>query len=96
MSVDEVLELPRRESARRRRDLVTRALAAVDVQNFSRDERCGIKKQNRVGDVAHLAHASERMEGAQRFMGFRRVHRRLDDPRRDGIHARRQRRWRAR
>jgi hypothetical protein len=69
------------------RVLVTGALATVDVQNFSRDERRGIKEQNRMGDIAHLSRAPERMKGTQRFMSFWCVHWRLDDPRRDGIDA---------
>jgi hypothetical protein len=52
------------------------------MRNFFRDERQRIKKQKCGGDIAHLAHASDRMEGAERFMGFRGVPGRLDDSRR--------------
>src|ERR1700678_3166351 len=41
--------------------LATGALAAVDVQDLSRDERCRIKIEDSVVDIAHLADTAERM-----------------------------------
>jgi hypothetical protein len=52
--------------------------AAVDAQDFTCNERCGIKEHHRVGDIAHLAHATRRMQCAQLYVSLRRVHRRLD------------------
>jgi hypothetical protein len=39
------------------------------MQDFSRDERCRIKVQDSVGDIAGLAHAAQRMECARAFRG---------------------------
>src|SRR5258708_24848273 len=62
-------------------------LAAIDVQDFPRNEGCRIQEQNSVGDIAGLAHAAQRMERIEHFVIFRRVHWSLDDPRRNGIPA---------
>lgn len=45
------------------------------VRGLCANERCAVAEEESVGDFAHLAHASERIEGAQRSMGSRRVHR---------------------
>ena len=60
-------------------------LAAVDVQDLAGDERRRLQEEDAVDDVADLAHAPERVEPGERVVGLRRVLRRLDDARRDGV-----------
>jgi hypothetical protein len=61
-------------------------LATVDVQDLSRDVRSRLQEQDAVDDVADLANASERGKPVTELLvAVRRVHRRLDDARRDGV-----------
>jgi hypothetical protein len=65
---------------------VTGALAAVDVQDLPGDERGCLKEQNAADDVADLADMPERRKTvAESGVAFRRMRRRLDDARRDGV-----------
>lgn len=63
------------------------ALPAIDVQDFSSNERRRIEKEDGVGDIACFTQASDGVESSQRFVNFRRVHRRLNVSWRDGVHA---------
>ena len=66
--------------------LVTGDLSAVYVQDLSGDVRRGLQEQDAVHDVADLAHPPERGKPVtEAFVAFRRVHRGLDDARRDGV-----------
>ena len=50
--------------------LVTGGLTAVDVQDFAGDEVGVVQIHNRLSDVADFAHVADRVQIAQRFMGF--------------------------
>ena len=61
-------------------------LAAVDVQDLPGDVRRCLQEQDAVDDVADLADAAERRKlVTESVIAFRRVHRRLDDARRDRV-----------
>ena len=61
-------------------------LAAVDVQELAGDVRRVLQEQDAVNHVADLPHAPERGKlAAEPLVAFRRVHRGLDDARRDGV-----------
>ena len=61
-------------------------LAAVDVQDLPGNVRRCFQEQDSVDDVADLADASKRKKPATEFLvAVRRVHRRLDDARRDSV-----------
>jgi hypothetical protein len=62
-------------------------MTAVDVENLARHEGRGLEVENRVDDVLHFAHASEHWPLGHRVEAGLRVHRRLDDARRDGVDA---------
>ena len=65
---------------------VTGGLAAVDVQDLAGDVRRCLQEQDAVDDVADLADAPERGKPVtESVIAVRRVHRRLDDARRDGV-----------
>lgn len=65
--------------------LMTGALTAVDVQNLARDEGRALQVQYGVNDVPRLSHPADRMQLRQELVRFRRMHRRLDDTRRDSV-----------
>jgi hypothetical protein len=61
-------------------------LAAVDVQDLAGNERRRLEDDDGVDDVADLARVPYRGEPrAEPGVVFRRMHRRLDDARRDGV-----------
>jgi len=64
------------------------ALAAVDVKDLAGHEARRLKLEDRVDDVGDLAHVPDWMKGLESLMCLDGMHRRLDDPERDGIHAR--------
>ena len=66
---------------------MTGDLAAVDVQDLAGDERRRLQEEDAVDDVADLADVPNRGElGAEPGVALRRMHRRLDDAGRDGVH----------
>jgi hypothetical protein len=65
---------------------VARALAAVDVKDFARHKAGRFQIEDRVDDVGNLAHMANRVQRAQLRMHFDRVHRRVDDARRNSVH----------
>src|ERR1700733_7087497 len=61
-------------------------LPAVDVQDLAGDERRRLQEEDAVDDVADLAHMPDWGElRAEPDVALRRMHRRLDDARRDGV-----------
>ena len=58
------------------------ALATVDMQDLASDEICPVEVEDRLHDVVDFAHVADRVQAAQRLMGFLGVHRRFDDARR--------------
>src|SRR3954452_21553515 len=54
-------------------------LAAVDAQDLAGHERRMLEIEDRLGDIAGLAHAADRVELGERLVGRLGVHRRLDD-----------------
>jgi hypothetical protein len=65
---------------------VTGALTTIDVQDFAGDEVGVVQIHNRLSDVVDFAHVADRVQIAQRFMGFFAVHRGLDDARGNRVH----------
>ena len=62
-------------------------LAAVDMKDLAGNERRRLQEKDAVDDVADLAHVPYRRElGAETGIALRRMHRRLDDAWRDGVH----------
>jgi hypothetical protein len=82
-----VIDAQERRTAAPGSGLVTSALAAVDVEDLARHEGRRIQIQNSVHDIAHLAHVTDRVQCPERLVGFRSVHRRLDDAQRDCVRA---------
>src|SRR5437763_15620712 len=62
-------------------------LAAVDAQDLARHERRMLEIEDRLGDIAGLAHAADRVELGERLVGRLWVHRCLDDAGGDGVGA---------
>ncbi len=60
-------------------------LAAVDVQDLAGDEAGRLEVDDGVHDVARLAHPADRVQAGERLVVLDRVHRGLDDTRRDGV-----------
>ena len=65
---------------------MARALSAIDVKDFARHETGRFQVENRLHDVTDFAHAFDWMKPGEKFVGFRRVHRRLDGTWGDGIY----------
>src|SRR5471030_243098 len=59
--------------------------AAVDVENLAGNEGGRFEIENRIDDVLYCAHASQGMNLGEKVVRVRRVHRRLDGARRDGV-----------
>src|SRR6266478_2369634 len=55
------------------------ALAAIDMQNFARDERCRFQVEDRADNVGDLAHMSDGVKEPERLIGFRGMHGSLAD-----------------
>jgi hypothetical protein len=53
---------------------MTSALAAVDVEYFARYEAGGLKIENRLDDVGHLAHMPDGVQRPEGCVGLDRVH----------------------
>src|ERR1700734_4455223 len=65
---------------------VTGDLAALDVQDLASDVGQGLQEQDAVDDVDGVAGPPERAKPVTEVVAtFRRVHRGLDDARRDGV-----------
>jgi hypothetical protein len=56
------------------------------MDELASDEFGSLKIENRVDNLANLAHATERMQAGKGFMAFWGVHRRFNDARSDRIH----------
>ena len=65
---------------------MTCALAPIDVKDFASHERCRLEVKDRANDVGDFAHIADGVQGIELRMRVDGVHRRFDDPRRDGVH----------
>jgi len=89
MVPDEATGEPKFISSFLRKTSMPVALASPDV-NIAieiQGERRAFKIKDGVGDVRNFAHPADGVKGSQEAMTFLRVHRRLDDPGRDRVHA---------
>lgn len=64
---------------------MTSALPAVDVKDFSGDERGAVQIQNSADDVVDFAHVADRVQATQCGVGICAMHWRLYNAGRDGI-----------
>ena len=62
---------------------MARALAAINVNGLARHEAGRFKIEDRADDVEDLAHAAKRVQLSELRMRLDRMHRRLDNARRD-------------
>src|SRR5690242_21884621 len=67
--------------------LVAGALSTIDMQDLAGYEGCTFEVHDRVDDIAHLAHPSDRMLFGEVFMRLWCVHRRLDRAGRNRVDA---------
>lgn len=61
------------------------ALATVYMQDLAGDETCALRVQDRLHDIVNPAHMTDRVQLAQRLVGFSSMHRRSDDAWRDRV-----------
>ena len=66
--------------------LMTCALAPIDVKDFASHEGCRLEVKDRANDVGDFAHMADGVQGIELRVRVDGVHRRFDDPRRDGVH----------
>ena len=66
---------------------MARTLAAIDVNGLAGHEARGFQIEDRAYDLRDLAHPAKRVQLGELRMRFDRMHRRLDDARRDRIHS---------
>src|SRR5215470_8006320 len=67
-------------------DSVAGALAAVDMEDFAGHEARLLQIEDRVDDVGDLAQAADRVQAGKLRISLDRMHRRLDDTERHGVH----------
>src|SRR3984885_13881458 len=60
--------------------------AAVVMKDLAGDERRLLQIHHGVGDLLHLTHSAHRLQPAEKAVRLRRMHRRLDRTRRNGVH----------
>ena len=65
---------------------MTCALAPIDVKDFASHEGCRLEVKDRANDVGDFAHMADGVQGIELRIRVDGVHRRFDDPRRDGVH----------
>jgi hypothetical protein len=65
---------------------MARALAAINVNGLACHEAGRFEIEDRVDDVGNLAHAAKRVHLSELRMRLDRMHRRLDNARRDRVH----------
>ena len=59
----------------------------LDVEDLAGDEPSAFQVEHRIDDVGDFTHVADRMKRSQEVVDLFGVHRRLDDPRRDSVHA---------
>ena len=65
---------------------MTCALAPIGVKDFASHEGCRLEVKDRANDVGDFAHMADGVQGIELRIRVDGVHRRFDDPRRDGVH----------